>query len=374
MGRKIVSLMIAAWLWGSAVARADFKYTESSQITGGMMVGMLKVAGVFSKEAKQARGPMQSTTYVKGNRMRTDDANGEVKIMDLDGRRIIALDPKTRTYSVVTFDQMRAAMEQARAKAEQQAQQRGGAKNANVKMTPKIEISPTGSTRTILNQPTKEVKVRMEMEMQSDDPKLQGQKASFWFTSDAWVAPSVRGYEEMRQFRTRLAKELDWLPGAVFGGNPQISPAMVEFRKTTATMSGFPLLQYASFGLGGTGQPGISSAPSQPRSESRPEDSSQQVSTPGQAAAKAIGSVLGGFGGFGRKKKKQDQSDQQAEQNSAGVPPESKAAGQPGSFMDMTIEVTTYSFDPLDNSLFEIPAGYTQVQGSAERMMGGGQR
>ena len=30
--------------------------------------------------------------------------------------------------------------------------------------------------------------------------------------------------------------------------------------------------------------------------------------------------------------------------------------------MEMTIEVTSYSADPLDKSLFEVPAGYTEVK------------
>jgi len=61
------SLRIASvlTLTGSALL-ADFTYHETSTITGGMMLGMMKVAGVFSK---QAREPIQSTISVKGDRM-----------------------------------------------------------------------------------------------------------------------------------------------------------------------------------------------------------------------------------------------------------------------------------------------------------------
>ena len=45
---------------------ADFTYQETSTITGGMMMSMMSVAGVFSK---QAREPIQSTIAVKGDRM-----------------------------------------------------------------------------------------------------------------------------------------------------------------------------------------------------------------------------------------------------------------------------------------------------------------
>ncbi len=379
MNRKIASLTISVLLWASGISRADFKYTESAKVTGGMMAGMMKVMGAFSKEAKQASGPMQSTTYVKGNRMRIEDANGEVKIFDLDGRRIIGIDAQKHAYSVVTFDQMRAAIENAKARAQQEAQ-RKEPESANVKIIPKIEATPTRNTKTILNQPTKEVKVRIDMEMQSDDPKMKGQTASFWVTSDAWVAPSVPGYDEVHRFQIRLAKELDWLPGAMFGGNPQISPAMMEFRKQTADMNGFPLLQYASFGLAGTGQPAPSGAGSgmQAGQQTQSSPSSNQISTPGGAAAKAIGGVLGGFGGFGKRKKKQEPSTDQSSSGSSTSPSASGQSPQTGSssasFMDMTAEVTSFSNSPLDDSLFEIPAGYAQVQATAEQMVRNKQR
>lgn len=47
-------------------------------------------------------------------------------------RRMIGIDPKTQTYSVVTFDQIRAAIHEAQARAEQ----RGAPANAHVTLTP----------------------------------------------------------------------------------------------------------------------------------------------------------------------------------------------------------------------------------------------
>lgn len=194
MNKKTASLMMVAMVWGTAPARADFKYTESSKVAGGMMTGMMKMAAVFSKEARQsADEPTLTTTAVKGNRLRTDEADGNSKIIDLDGRRIIGIDNKARTYSVITFEQMRAALQQAMAKAQAQCPPKGNAQNPNVKMTPKVETSATGNSRTILNVPASEYKVRMDMEIQTDDPRAKGQTASFWFTSDSWLTTAVKG-------------------------------------------------------------------------------------------------------------------------------------------------------------------------------------
>ena len=61
-------------LSAAAMCRADFKYSQTSQITGGAMLGMMKFAGHFSKDTKDVTAPQQSTIYVKGNRMRRDEA------------------------------------------------------------------------------------------------------------------------------------------------------------------------------------------------------------------------------------------------------------------------------------------------------------
>src|SRR5205807_3484541 len=136
-----------------------------------------------------------------------------------------------------------------------------------------------------------------------------------------------------------------WLAGrkvmhSATPGNVQIAPAMTEFRKNAFNMTGFPLLQYVSVGGTGTGQPG--------QSESKAQAS---PSTPGGAIAKGIGGL------FGRKKKKEDE---QAQQDSANA--DSKPASPANSLMDMTLEVTSVSTDPVDKSLFDIPPGYKQVE------------
>ena len=73
-------------------ARADFKYTDTSQITGGALLGMAKFASMLSKNAgKQEQEALQPTTtthYIKGERLRMDRSDGTIQIIDLDARRI----------------------------------------------------------------------------------------------------------------------------------------------------------------------------------------------------------------------------------------------------------------------------------------------
>jgi len=348
MNKKTFVLMIAAFVCGSGIVRADFKYTESSKITGGMAASMMKIAGAFSK---QAREPIVTTHYVKGNKMRTDRAGGETEILDVAGRRMIHIDSQKKTYSIVSFDEIRAAME----KAQQQLQEKGA------KLTPKAEVTPTGNTRTILGQPTREVKVKLEMEMKGQDPQT-GKEANVTMivTSNMWIAPSVAGYGEFRRFYESMGKELSWQPRAAFGGDPQMAQAMAELQKNAAALEGMPLLQYATIGMPGVAGPAGGAgeaAPAQPETITE-----EQVSSPGGAIKKGLGGLLGGFG---RKKKQQEQQPQPA----AAPSP----AAQPGvaSLAEVTTEVTAFSSDPLDSSLFEVPAGYKQVPSDVEKLLKG---
>jgi hypothetical protein len=354
---------------------ADFKYSQQSKMTGGTMMQMTQTLGKFSKNMRQANEPQTSTTMVKNNRMREEHPNGTAEIIDLDGRRFIYIDPGNKQYSVVTFDEFKAAMQRAQERAKQ-AQQQQMAKNPqaqNVTITPKFDVQVTGATRNILGLTANEMKMKVEMEMQATDPQSQQpQSGSYVVNSDAWVAPSVPGYDEVRDFHVKMAKELDWLPGTMTGmtgmnmGNPQMGSAMEEFRKNAATLKGLPLMQTVSMGLAGgdSSNPKSQNAQGSTQPQSPAPQQTQNTSVPTSASG-AIAQGLGGmFGGL--RKKKQDQQ-QPAAQDTSATP------AQPGALMEMTIEVIAFSSDSLDSGLFDVPAGYTQVQRNPDDMFGGKQ-
>jgi hypothetical protein len=145
--------------------------------------------------------------------------------------------------------------------------------------------------------------------------------------------------------------------GGMTGMNLQSGQAMDEFRKNAVKLKGMPLLQNVSMTLGATGMPQNQGAPgtqAQPAPESQTSDSGSVPTNAHDAIAKGLGGMLGGFG---KKKKAQDQQ-ASADQGSG------QAASN--SLMDTQIQVTSYSSDALDKSLFDVPAGYTQVQANSD--------
>lgn len=342
----------------AGISRADFKYTQQSKVTGGTLVSVSKTVGVFSKNARQVTAPQLSTTMVHGNKLRTESPDGAIQIIDLDGKRFIHIDPAKKTYTIQTFEDMKRQIEQAREQVkEEQAKQAAKHQEAqNVTMVPKFDVQSTGQTRTIMNIPAKEMKMRVDMLFQSSDPKTQADleksNGSMWLTADTWYG-SVPGYEEVRQFYMKMAKEMNWLPGAIGMNSPQMSEASEELKKNSLKVDGMPLVQYTSFGMAANGQSTQSGNGTSAQNQQPEKASDQSTPTnPRDAITKSFGGL------FGKKKQKEEQNNN-PDSSTGGAP---KPASAPGSMMDVTTEMTSYSRDSLDSTLFEIPAGYTQVQ------------
>ena len=361
----------------STPAFADFKYTDTSQITGGALMGMANFAAKFSKDSRAAMQPITTTHYVKGNKLRTDGSDGSVQIIDLDGRRVISIDNEKRTYSVATFDEIKAAMEKARADAEakmkENAGKKGDAQNAQLQVTPKITVLPGTGTRTILGQQTNETKVKMDMEMQAQNANGQAAPAAtagqpnsvtFTMTMDTFVAPSVSGYQEIGEFYKKMAKEINWVPPSNIHVDPRMSQGMSELQKNSDALKGLPMLSYISMGI--PPQPGASGNTSQTASNgsagdgSKSADSGNSVPTSGSdAVVKGLGSLFG--------KRKQKQQEDNAKNGTPAPPPNPNP--DPNALMEMTTQVSSFSDSPLDASLFDVPAGFTQVQADPNAML-----
>jgi hypothetical protein len=322
---------------------ADFSYQETSTITGGMMMSMMKVAGVFSK---QAREPIQSTIAIKGDKMVHRSAT-HASVIDLASGTITSIDFQKKTYSVMTFEEMKQFMEQMAEKA-----QKGGGKSD---MKFKVSADATGKSKQIAGLEAKEMIMRMEME--ATDEK-SGQKGGMTVTTDMWISSGVSGYQEMRDFHKRMAEKLNWNPGGnMFAANPQVSQGMAEVYKEVAKLDGVPVQQFISMGMGG--QPGTAGAPA---GSGAPPQQQQQPPADKPSVGSALGGALGGRFGLGRKK---TTTDKPADQPPAG---DGQSQAGPGSLLEMTTEMTGFSNNPVDPSLMAVPAGFKKVDPEMKKM------
>ncbi len=327
---------------------ADFTYQETSTITGGMMMSMMRVAGVFSK---QAREPIQSTISVKGDRMVHRSAN-HASVIDLGSGTITTIDLQRKQYSVMTFDEMKQMMEQMSQKMQ---------KNDKAEMKFKVSADATGKTKQVSGFDAKEMIMKMEME---GTDKESGQKGGMTVTTDMWIASGIPGYQEVRNFYKRMAEKINWTPGGnMFAANPQVSGGMAEVYKEVAKLDGVPVQQLIT--MGASGQPAAAGASSDGSAAPAPQAAPQQPAAPPPSIGGALGGALGGRFGLGRKKT--PPADQPAA-SSNGSASGGQAQGAPGSLLEMTTEMSGFSSNPADEALFAVPAGFKKVDSDLKRM------
>ncbi len=359
--KAITCLCLSGLLTTSSFA--DFHYQETTQITGGALVGMMKFAGAFSKDAKRATEPITSTVLIKGNRMANINPD-DTQIVDLDKETITTLDHKKKQYTVMTFEQMRQAMEEARKKAEQQsasqpAQQQGNdAQNEaqNVKMDFKVAVRNTEASKNVSGLDAKEAILTMVLE---GTDQQTGQKGALAFTNDMWNAAEIPGYDEVRDFNRRFATKM----GMVFSGalkpamaamQPGSAEGMAAMVKEMSKLKGVPVMQVMRMGMTANGQPlpAASEAELPPSNEIKMPSAGEVAK---RSATSEITSRLGGFGGLGHfgHRNKQDQP----QEKPAGDQPQAGNVTQ-SVLLESTTELTGFSSEAIPDSQFDIPAGY----------------
>jgi len=326
--RQTFWAIAAALTLTAGPALADFSYHETTKVTGGMMAGALKVAGVFSK---QAREPMEATVALKGNRLVHRSAT-HGSIIDLDAHTITDFDLQKKQYSVMTFEQMKQALEEMSKKMKD--------KNQDTDMNFKVSADATGKRKQIAGQDAREVLIKMQME---GTDKKSGQSGSMVVYSDVWMADGIAGYAEMREFYKKMAAELNWTPGGnMFMNQPQLAKGFSEAFKEVATQSGAPVFQTITMGPEGTPPP--SGDPDAPK-EAKPKPSAGSV----------IGGALGGRFGLGKKKQQDEPQQQDGGKQSGG-----------GTLIEMQTEFSNFA-QTADPALFEIPAGFKQVESDLKK-------
>jgi hypothetical protein len=386
---KFIQALLASLLLLTSTlpARADFKYTETSQMTGGSMLGMMKFASKFArgdakKQEQDMLQPTNTTHSVKGDRLRTDNQDGTTQIIDVAGKRVIVIDNNKKTYAVATFDQIRQAMEQAAQQMQQQMQQnpqapqdKAAPQDVQLTVKPTSKFLPGGHARTILDQPTNETNMGIDLAMQgtatgaSAPPPGQPNSATFTSTMkmDTYVAPNVAGYNEFAQFYKRLAQEVPWMKIPSMPGiqiDPRAAEGMSELQKNSDALKGFPMLSYVSMTMTATADGQTQPVGSQNSNSSSAKASpSQSDDSPGSLESAAIMKGLGGM--FGRKKKDNDS----APAAGSALPPNPHP--DPNALMEMTTAVTSFSTSSLDAGLFDVPAGFVQVQEDPMQVFGG---
>jgi hypothetical protein len=374
---------------------ADFQYDEMTQVTGGSIVSMAKFASVFSKQARSITDPVNSTILVKGNRMARISPES-TEIVDLDKETITEIYPDKHTYTVVTFQEMKQAMEEAMKKAQQQQTSKEPAPQPTNNTPPPemkfdVKVTNTGASKDVAGLASKESILKMTMQAKD---RQSGQTGNIAIANDMWMAPEIPGYEEVRDFNKRFAVKMGEMMAGTLpsfkSAMPAMQPGMMsgmsDMVKEMSKLQGVPVSQTMRMGTTADGSPlpAASEAPLPKSNGPSAGDVTNQAATTAantaanDAAYKAESNVgshmgsfgnvatsLGGFGGFHKKKKDpaQDQQQQKAQSAQAGG-----AANQNFAvLMESTTQMTKYSSAAVDSARFNVPSGYAKVQADIQK-------
>ncbi len=280
-----VALALLGLLVAAGTAGADVKSSQKSQLKFEGMLG--RMMGVFG--GKAAKEGTVSTVAVKGDRKITTTGD-TAEIVDLAEEKVYELNLKDKTYKVVTFAEMRKQMEEARAKAEEEARKQRaaeGKKDPNaVQMEIEFSAKATGQKRQINGYDCRQVVMTMTMH---EKGKTLDEAGGMLITFDSWLAPKIAAMKEVMDFDLRYWKKMALdtaMPSAeqmaqVFAMYPGLKDGMARLEKEKVNMDGTAIETTTTM---------QSVQTKEQAAQKKPDD--QQAASP----AGAIGGMLGRFG------------------------------------------------------------------------------
>lgn len=367
----------------AVTALADFSYDSTSRVTGGMLLQLSSMPIPGMGEAKKALEPIVSRIAIKGDRMIHKSADSAM-ITDIAKETITTINYKDRTYSVLTFVQMKEQLERI---GQSLSQQKDGKPGVSMD----FDVKETGRTQTFDGLQCKEV--ILVTKMTAADPK-SGQAGNFVMNDVMWIAKSVPGEDEMRKFHLRMAQKLQIDPAAfqqmASGGFGQ---GIAKAQEKARAMEGMPIVQIVTVGANADNLPKSADLPAtsealrladEEAAKARQQQADAQraatkaevgdiaaqagTQTAATAAAGSMGKYggvtsgaigrLGGLGGFGKKKQQQQPAAEQTPTPAATAKPPADS----GVLMQMRIVDSGFSTASVDASLFGIPAGFAQTE------------
>ena len=186
-----------------------------------------------------------------------------IEIIDLDKETITQIDVQRKTYTVVTFDQIKQQVENARQQMEKQPpSQPAGAQptaDPNVKMSFDVKVRKTGAQKEISGLHSSEAILTMTMTATAQQSQQSGAMA---ITNDMWMVPAIPGYDQVRDFYRRMAGKMsDSSQGLgydfskMLAQNPGASAALSDMAKEMQKLDGVPIMQVMRMGTTLNGQP-----------------------------------------------------------------------------------------------------------------------
>jgi hypothetical protein len=409
-------------VWASALlasqcmcgaAFGDASYQSTTQVTGGTLVDGLKSVSFLGKSLSNMFAPDSTITMVHGNQKATVRKDF-TDIIDLDKEQMIHIDTAKKTYSIVTFAQMRQAMkdmpaqmQQAQTEVKQAQSQQPQMPKTDLKTSYTVDVKNTGVSKVVNGLMAQEQVITMTMTVTDPNAPATASTSApagsavssitYTLTTDAWIAPDPPQVKEIQDFDKRMAQKMmegvdlqAWASSMrnsnagmtqLLGNQPGASDAMAQMAKEMAKLKGTRVMEVTSMGgvapVQGTAQAG--SSPASPASGDSGGGVAGQVATDTAtqtAASEAnrmgmVGSALGNSVMSAWHKKKAASPQQNTTTAAAPATSANNANGQGTqnvTLVSTTTQMSNFSAEPVPASAFEIPAGFHKTASPYEQL------
>jgi hypothetical protein len=294
---------------------ADVSYQSTTRITAGVLLR----AALEKEPSMGAKNPLVATYLIKGNRMATL-TKGHTTILNLDNDTIYEINLGTKTYSSITFAQMKQildkAMKDAVAPAFQVSSKSGRTKAIGVLTAREQIFTMTTGTMTpggASVQPVANIAI------------------------DSWIL-TVRGFDEVADFRRRLAAKLGYTYALGMSGigmvKPELLPGFEEAAKVIIQADEMPV--ETTIRMGGPGSGDLA-----PNGDVAPPQKG------------VVSGTLSRIGSLAHKKNGQQSGDEQD-------------PDAPAILAELTTELSNFG-GAVDESKFNVPAGFKESKPPAPK-------
>ncbi len=335
---KLKSLAFVSFTLALAPLSADFSYQETTKITGGSLTKMMR----FVPGGGKTLEPKTSYVYLKGDRL-AHVFPDSMSIIDLAGETMTEVNLEKKTYSSITFAEMRAAMEKMAAQMQEAMAKNKNAAEPTPQMDMTVSVKRTGQQRSISGLDTREYVMLIGMGAKADANSAPVGMSEI--ETNMWMSAKIAGYDEVQAFYLRMSKKMGYSPNM----NPLLmqqrgsSEGMKKMVEEMSKLDGTPVMTITRMkgtsAMAGLMGPRPSSGESKERASGNPFG--------GGLAGMAAGGILG------RRKSKE-----KAEESGAAP-----AAPQDDSvMMEIQSESSSFSSASIAAGKMDVPAGFQQVE------------
>ena len=347
-GLLIAAVCLAAT---PTVLNPDVKYTTITTVKLEGTVG--KIVNFFSKSADD---PVEQTTWLKGDFMRTDDGKSSSSIVDLQNQRFISIDHERKTYWMMSFVDMMEKAEEAVTEATEEAQElpEEPQKESDVEYRFDLKVEPTGERQKISGFDAEKVYMTIRVdEVAKGAPEGQSQGAMV-LASEIWLSKDAPWYAEQNEFARRMASSmgdaaqeaflssnksiLEGLHGA--GNDPRMKEAIEKAEAEANKLDGVEVKNTTRLVLVPQGV-----------------EFSAATAFAGEAKQEEPKKKGGGLGRFARRLAEQAVAGRTSDDGGDASDETPKAV----TMMTITTEIGKVEQSPIPDSAFDIPAGYSEV-------------